>query len=202
MFVLGIGGGSGSGKTFLANKISENTQKDVKIVPIDRYYQPFNNLTSEQRKQVNFDSPETIDWEMLRDHLKKLKTGRKIKMPCYSFEENTRTGIEEVQPPEIVVIEGIHVFCDGRLNEIIDFKVYLDVDADIRAAQRMKRDIEKRNREPEFAAKQYIEKTREAHQKHVKPTRNKADKLLERNQIKEFAERFSDSEPGVSRNII
>lgn len=191
MFVLGIGGGSGSGKTFLANKITENVQKDVQIVPIDRYYQPFNNLTEEERKHVDFDSPETIDWNLLREHIKKLKTGRKIKMPCYSFEENTRTGIEEVEPANIIIIEGIHVFHDQRLNDIIDFKIFLDVDADIRAAQRMKRDIEARNREPEFAANQYIEKTREAHQKHVEPTKNIADKLLERNQITEFANNFS-----------
>jgi uridine kinase len=191
MFVLGIGGGSGSGKTFLAEKITENTQKNTQIVPLDRYYRPFNNLTDQERKQVDFDSPETIDWELLRNHVRKLKTGKTVKMPKYSFEKNTRTGIEEIEPAQVIIIEGIHAFYDNRINEIMDFKVFLDVDADIRATQRMKRDVKNRNRDPEFAAAQYIEKTRNAHQKHVEPTKNKADKLLQRNEIQKFAENFS-----------
>jgi len=113
-------------------------------------------------------------------------------MPEYSFEENTRVGRTEKEPQEIILVEGIHALHDEELNQIMDLKVFLNPDPDVRAVRRMKRDVAERNRNAEFAARQYLEKTKKAHHEHVEPTKERADLVLDHNEVDQFIEAVTE----------
>lgn len=188
MIVTGVGGGSGSGKTYLCSKVKQELPERTLVFSMDRYYRPFDGLTDEERQEVNFDEPGSLDWKLMKDHLEKLRRGEGIRMPEYSFEENTRTGYEEKQPREVILVEGIHALNDEELNEMMDLRVFLDPDPEVRAVRRIKRDIISRNREPEFAARQFLEMTHPAHHEHVEPTKQRADLVLDAPQVDRFVD--------------
>lgn len=187
MPVITIGGGSGSGKTYLAEQLQDRRPEEVVTVPIDRYYRPFSDRSEFERMQINFDRPDTIDWELLVDQVDTLRQGTGVAMPMYSFSESTRTGREHVDPAPIVVVEGIHALWHDELNELSDLAVFVDPPADVRAVRRVRRDVQERDRSVEFAVRQYLEKTRPMHQKYVEPTREQADVLLGTDEVTAFA---------------
>jgi uridine kinase len=192
MIVTGVGGGSGSGKTYLCSKVKQELPEKTLVFSMDRYYRPFKNLDDEERAEVNFDSPESLDWQLMKEHLSKLRRGEKIRMPEYSFEENTRVGYENKRPREVVLVEGIHALNDLELNEMMDLRVFLDPDPEVRAIRRMKRDIVKRNRDAEFAARQFLEMTHPAHHEHVEPTKERADLVLDAPQVDRFVDAVTE----------
>lgn len=176
----------------MCSRIEEKLSGRTLIFSMDRYYRPFDHKDDFERQQINFDKPETLDWELIKQHLVKLRQEENIKMPKYSFEKNTRVGHAEKEPHDIVLIEGIHAFHDEELNQMMDLKVFLDPDPDIRAVRRMKRDVVERGRNAEFAARQYLEKTRNAHHEHVEPTRQHADLVLDHDEADQFIEAVTE----------
>lgn len=205
MIVVGIGGGSGSGKTYLCSRIQDKLPDKTLIFSMDRYYKPFKDKDEFERKQINFDLPETLDWELMKQHIRRLRNEEKVMIPQYSFEKNTRTGYTEKEPREIILIEGIHALHDEELNHMMDLKVFLNPDSDVRAVRRMKRDIVERNRNPEFAARQYLEKTKHAHHEHVEPTKDRADLVLDTDEANKFidtvTQKFRRDEASGTENL-
>lgn len=196
MTVITIGGGSGSGKSYLADKLVDRLEASVVTVPIDRYYRSYDDRSEFERMQINFDRPETIEWELLVDHIEQLRDGEPVEMPEYSFESSVRTGYETVGPAEIMVVEGIHALGHGGLTELADLAVYVDPPPDVRAVRRVKRDVMERDRSIAFAARQYLEQTRPMHEEFVEPTKEEADILLGANDVPGFiaaVERFLDA---------
>lgn len=205
MIIVGVGGGSGSGKTYMCSKIKERLPERTLVFSMDRYYRPFDDLDEFERKQVNFDLPKALDWELMKEHLENLQNQEKVKMPEYSFEKNTRIGHTEKEPQDIVLVEGIHALHNEELNQMMDLKVFLDPEPDVRAIRRMKRDVVERNRNAEFAARQYLEKTREAHHEHVEPTKKHADLVLDTDDADKFinavTEKFRKDEASETEQL-
>ncbi|MDY6771021.1 MAG: uridine kinase [Candidatus Nanohaloarchaea archaeon] len=192
MIVVGIGGGSGSGKSFMASRIKGRLPEKTLLFSMDRYYRPYDDRSGFERQQINFDLPGTLDWELMREHLRALQRGESIEMPEYSFDENTRVGYVEREPRDIVIVEGIYALYDEAMNDIMDLKVFLSPPADVRAVRRVKRDVVERDRNIEFAARQYLEQTREMHEEHVAPTRENADFVLGDDDADRFVELVTD----------
>jgi len=179
MLIVGVAGGSGSGKTYMTSRIRERLPDETLLFPMDNYYRPFSDRSRFERMQINFDDPETLDWELLRSHIRKLQRGEPIQMPEYSYKESTRVGTARVEPSEIVLLEGIYALYDQELNDMMDLGVFVDPDPDVRAVRRLRRDVKDRDRSIEYAAKQYLEQTRVMHEKHVAPTKENADFVLD-----------------------
>lgn len=192
MIVTGVGGGSGSGKTYLCSKVKQELPEKTLVFSMDQYYKPFKDLDDEERAEVNFDDPSSLDWQLMKNHLASLRKGKKIRMPEYSFKENTRIGYEERSPREVILVEGIHALKDRELNEMMDLRVFLDPAPEVRAVRRMKRDIVKRDRDAEFAARQFLEMTHPAHHQHVEPTKKRADLVLDSPQVDRFVDAVTD----------
>lgn len=205
MIVVGVGGGSGSGKSFMASRIKGRMPDETLLFSMDRYYKPFSEKSDFERKQINFDLPGTLDWELMREHLRRLQDGETIEMPEYSFEDNTRVGTVEREPREIIVVEGIYALYDDTMNDMMDLKVFLSPPPDVRAVRRVKRDVVDRDRNIEFAAKQYLEQTRKMHEQHVRPTKDNADLVLSDPEADRFVdlvtELFREQEAAGSHDV-
>lgn len=198
MTVITIGGGSGSGKTYLAGQLRDRLPVSVVTVPIDRYYRSYDDRSEFERMQINFDRPETIEWELLVDHIEQLRSGDPVEMPVYSFESSTRTGHETVEPADIMVVEGIHALRHEGLTGLADLAVFVDPPPDVRAVRRVKRDVMERDRSVAFAVRQYLEQTRPMHEEYIEPTKEQADILLGANDVPGFItaiNRFIDTGP-------
>ncbi|MDY6777098.1 MAG: uridine kinase [Candidatus Nanohaloarchaea archaeon] len=192
MIVVGVAGGSGSGKTYMSSAIRDRLPGRTLLLSMDDYYRPFSDRSRFERMQINFDRPDTFDWELLKSHLQQLRAGEPIEKPVYSFEESTRVDTEHCEPAEVVVLEGIYALYDDDLNEMMDLRVFLDPDPDVRAVRRLKRDVTERDRNIEFAAKQYLEKTKKMHEEHVEPTKEEADVVLDAPEADRFVEMVTE----------
>lgn len=190
MIIIGLAGGSGSGKTYVAEHIRDELPEETVIFSMDRYYLPFKDKSLFERMQLNFDRPETLDWELMQEHLKKLREGESIDMPVYSYEKSTRIGTEEVEPNRIIIIEGIYALYNSDIRDMMDLKVFLDLDADVRALRRLKRDVNERDRNVDFAVRQYLENTKKMHEKLVAPTKKHADLRLDRSETDSFIDKI------------
>jgi len=176
-FIVGIAGGTGSGKTTLAKKIAETLGNDtVTLIDADSYYRDLSHLSLHQRHQINFDHPDALDTPLLIEHIKTLKQGFSIKKHIYDFTIHTRT--EEtvtVAPKPVILIEGILIFALEDLCRLFDLKVFMDEDDDIRLLRRIQRDINERGRSIEMVAEQYLQNVRPMHEKFVEPSKKAAD---------------------------
>ena len=174
--LVGIAGGTGSGKTTLADQIVNYFGDDAILLQQDSYYKDLSPLPFEERKTVNFDHPDSLDFSLLRDHLISLKNNRSIKKPTYDFVTHTRTEeYEVISPRKIVVVEGILLLADAKIRELFDLKVYIDTDDDIRILRRLERDINERGRHFESVKTQYITTVKPMHKKYVEPSKDYAD---------------------------
>lgn len=177
--VIGISGGTGSGKTTLAKKLKDFFGEDVVFLCQDYYYKCLDHLPFEERVKQNFDHPDSFDTSLLIDHLKQLKKFKAIERPQYSFVEHTRlkeTIIE--QPKKVIVLEGILLFENIKLVNEMDIKVYVDTDADIRLARRLIRDIKSRGRDIDSVIDQYFSTVKPMHEAFIEPNKKRADIII------------------------
>jgi uridine kinase len=178
IFLIGIAGGSGSGKTTFARKVMKGISNlDSSLLHMDSYYlpeQPKSNYTTSGKP--NYDHPNAFDWDLLRTHLSDLKKGHAIKCPIYDFSTSARTfEVENVGPCRVVLFEGIFALYDQEIRDLLDIKCYLHVDSDIRFTRRLHRDVKERGRSLESVISQYYDTVRPMYQKYLDPQRQYAD---------------------------
>lgn len=178
--IIGICGGTGSGKTTLARKIIEAVgRENVILVEQDSYYRNLADMPLDERHQANFDHPDSIDSEMLMNHLKRLRQGQPIEMPVYDFKFHVRSDqTEHIEPKKVVLVEGILIFAEARIAELLDVKVFVDTPDDIRFIRRLQRDIVERGRTVESVIAQYFATVRPMHFEFVEPSKRKADIII------------------------
>jgi len=178
-FIVGVVGGSGSGKTTVARAILESASAPAAFLDQDAYYRPLDQLTMDQRRQVNFDHPDALDNALLAAQLRELVDGRSIEKPVYDFAAHTRsTATVRIDPAPIVIVDGILLFTDAELRQLFDIKVYVDVADDIRFIRRMLRDVADRGRTVEDVVRQYLATVRPMHLEFVEPSKRWADVII------------------------
>ena len=175
-----IGGGSGSGKTTVADKIISHFKKqEVMLIKLDDYYKRLDHLTYDERVTVNYDHPDSLDFDLLIDDLKSLMAGKTINKPIYDFTVHNRSNeLEVVEPSEIIILEGILVLSDERLREMADIKIYVDTDDDLRFIRRLKRDVTERARSIDSVINQYLKTVKPMHEAFVEKTKKYADIII------------------------
>lgn len=181
-FVIGIAGGSGSGKTTVARRIYDSLHLDAAVfLDQDSYYCDLAHLPLEERRAVNFDHPSALDNELLADQLEALVERRGVDKPTYDFAAHTRApGTLRVEPRDVILVEGILLFAEPRLRELFDLKIYVDAEADLRFIRRLRRDLEERGRSFDSIVEQYLGTVRPMHFEFVEPSKRYADIILPR----------------------
>lgn len=180
MLVLGIAGGTGSGKTTVVGQIIKNFPADeVCVISQDSYYKATDNLSYEERTKINFDHPRAIDFELLIKHLKELKSGNIIEQPVYSFVTHNRTkDTVQTYPRKVVIVEGILIFNNEELRNLFDIKIFVHAETDERLIRRIRRDITERGRDIEEVLNRYQDTLKPMHQQFIEPTKNFADIII------------------------
>jgi uridine kinase len=178
--VIGIAGGTGSGKTTVARRIgAELPVGSVSLIEHDCYYRDRTDLSPDERAQLNFDHPESLETSLLIEHVKALKAGQSIEVPGYDFKNHRRkTESHKVAPTPLIIVEGILVFVERELRDVLDIKVFVDTDSDIRVFRRIRRDMEQRGRTFESIREQYYRTVRPMHLQFVEPSKRWADLIL------------------------
>ena len=180
MLVIGIAGGTGSGKTTVVRKILERLpENEVAILPQDSYYRDSSHLPLEERYEINFDHPDSIEFELLIKQLKELKNGNAIEQPIYSYLTCTRSDETiSVKPCKVIIVEGILVLCNRELCKLMDLKVFVDADADDRLIRVIHRDIVERGRSVEKVLERYEQTLKPMHEQFIEPTKRRADLIV------------------------
>lgn len=178
--MIGVTGGTGSGKTTVVKKIIGNLPEDtVIVIPQDSYYKDMSNLSWEDRKRVNYDHPFAFDNDLLVSQLRALSEGKSVEQPIYSYITYSRQKeVRVVEPKKIIILEGILIFEDKRLRDILDIKIFVDTDADERFIRRLKRDIIERGRSVDEVINQYLEIVRPMHLQFIEPYKRYADIII------------------------
>ena len=178
--IIGIAGGSGSGKSTVARKVAESlSDASVAFIDMDAYYRNFTQLPMEERRRVNWDHPDAFDLELLAEHLDRLAAGEAIDKPVYDFVSHTRSErVERIAPADVVVIDGILLFVDEAVRARCDVKVFVDADADIRLIRRIRRDMAVRGRPLDEIIAQYLSTVQPMHQQFVEPSKRYADVII------------------------
>ena len=179
--ILGIAGGTASGKTTVAKKLKElaTPYGKVSMLRLDDYYKDMAHLSLEERKQINFDHPDSYDFDLILKHIDDLLNGKSIEKPIYDFVLSVRTKeTETIEPSDVIIIEGIMIFTDERLRNLFDMKIYVDTPDDIRFIRRLKRDIRDRGRTLESVVNQYLTTVRPMHHSFVEPSKKYADIIV------------------------
>lgn len=178
--VIAIAGGSGSGKTTVAQAILDRVGRDrIAYLPHDAYYKDLSNLPHNQRQEVNFDHPNSLESNLLIDHIKTLKKRQPVNLPVYDFKNHTRTTETiRVEPQNVILVEGILIYVEKNLREMFDVKIFVDTDADIRFIRRLQRDITERGRTTDTVVHQYLQTVRPMHLDFVEPSKRYADIII------------------------
>jgi uridine kinase len=178
--IIGIAGGTGSGKTTVARKIAEALpESPVAFLDMDGYYKNFGHLPLDERRRINWDHPEAFDLDLFASHLERLGRGEPIEKPVYDFATHLRSPrTERITPKDVVVVDGILLFVDERVRTLFDVKVFVDADPDIRLVRRIQRDLAERKRPLEEILQQYLTTVRPMHQQFVEPGKRYADIIL------------------------
>lgn len=180
MLIIGIAGGTGSGKSTVVRKISENFKgSEIVVIPQDSYYKDNSHLPLEERLKLNFDHPESIDFELLIEHLQQLREGKSVEQPTYSYITCTRgEDTVKVEPAQIIIIEGILIFTNSELRKLLDILVYVDADPDDRLVRVISRDIIERGKSVENVLERYEKTVKPMHLQFIEPTKRYADLIL------------------------
>lgn len=179
--IIGITGGSASGKTSISRQIDEafSDTNSVVTIRLDDYYKNLDHLTFEERQQVNFDHPDAFDMDLLIEHLKKLKNHETISKPTYDFVEHTRSKVvETIQPVDVIILEGLFVLQNPVLRELCDIRIFVDTDSDIRFIRRLVRDVKKRGRSVDSIVNQYTTTVKAMHDAFIEPSKRYADIII------------------------
>lgn len=180
MLIIGIAGGTGSGKTTVVNKIINSLSPgEVALLPQDSYYKDSSHVPVEERSKINFDEPAAIEWSLLVEHIRQLKEGRPIEMPTYSYLTCTRQAeTVRVEPREVVIVEGILVLTDPVLRNMLDVKVFVDAEADERLIRVIARDCVERGRTPQMVLDRYRDVLKPMHEMYIEPSKKTADLIV------------------------
>ncbi len=174
--LIGIAGGTGSGKSTFAEGLRELFPNDITIIAYDNYYKPQDDITFEERLKTNYDCPDALDTELLIEQLGELRGGEAIEIPVYDFCIHTRKKeTEHIEPRPIIIVDGILTFHDERLRNMFDLKIFADADADERILRRLRRDVNERGRDIDGVIKQYVDTVKIMHGIYVEPTKKYAD---------------------------
>jgi uridine kinase len=178
--IIGIAGGTGSGKTTVANAILKRVGAErIAFLAHDAYYRDLKDLPRAQRDQINFDHPDSLETDLLVQHLRALRRGQAVQVPVYDFTTHSRTtGTLTVNPQPVILVEGILVFAERALRELFDVKIFVDTDADVRFIRRLQRDIDERGRSVESVIRQYETTVRPMHLEFVEPSKRYADVII------------------------
>ncbi len=178
--IIGIAGGTGSGKTTLADKLVNSFgREEVSILRHDAYYRCHDEMTYEERSRLNYDHPDAFDNELLVEHILALKEGRAIDMPVYDYTVHNRSDDTiRVNPAPVIILEGIMIFAEPELCELMDIKVFVDTDADVRILRRIIRDVNERGRSLDTIIRQYLTTVKPMHEQFVEPSKRHADLII------------------------
>ena len=179
ILVLGIAGGSGSGKTTLMNNIVSRFSEDITVLSHDSYYKRHDDMTYEERCQLNYDEPAALETDLMVRHLELLRRGQTIDCPVYDFTVHNRSDeVVAIKPSRIIIVEGILIFENEALRDLMDIRIFVDTDADIRLCRRVKRDVNKRGRSLESVLSQYQQTVKPMYEKYVEPSKKYAHILV------------------------
>ncbi len=180
MYIIGIAGGTGSGKTTVVRKIVEALPCDkIALIPQDSYYNDTTHLTMEERRKINFDHPDAFDWELLTRQIEDLRNGRAVEQPTYSYiESNRQAETVHVEPCEVIIIEGIMALWKKELRDLMDLKIFVDADADERLIRVIQRDTVERGRTTQMVIDRYLDVLKPMHEEFIEPTKRYADLIV------------------------
>lgn len=180
MFIIGIAGGTGSGKTTVVKKLTERLPKgEVVVIPLDSYYNDSSNVPEEERQKINFDHPDAFEWKLLRRHLQELKEGKSVEQPIYDYITSTRQAQTiHIEPKEVIIVEGILTLWDKPLRDQMDLKIFVDADADDRLIRVIQRDIVERGRTTEKVIERYQRVLKPMHEQFIEPCKRFADVII------------------------
>ena len=180
MLVIGIAGGSGSGKTTVVRAITERLKQKVVVIPQDCYYKDSSDLSDEEKRKQNFDHPDAIEWDLLCQQLQELKEGRSVRQPIYSFISCSRSKTETtlVEPADVIIIEGILIFTCKELRDQMDIKIFVDADDDDRLMRVMARDIAERGKDVHWVIERYSNTVKPMYLQFIEPSKRYADVIL------------------------
>ncbi len=177
--IIGIAGGTGSGKTTLTRKLKERFGPDVSVISHDNYYKRHDELTYDERCKLNYDHPDAFDTDLMVEQLAALRRGETIACPVYDFTRHNRSNETLlVAPTSVIIIEGILIFADKKLRDMMDIKIFVDTDADVRILRRVVRDVKKRGRSLESVVAQYLTTVKPMHEQFVEPSKRHADVIV------------------------
>ena len=179
IIVIGIAGGSGSGKTTMTRRIQEHFEGNVTVIYHDNYYKAHHHMTYEERTLLNYDHPDAFDTDMLVEHLKELREGRPIECPVYDYTIHDRSDQTIlIQPTKVIIIEGILIYAFKELRDLMDIKLFVDTDADVRILRRILRDVKERGRSLDSVVNQYLRTVKPMHEAFVEPSKRYADVIV------------------------
>jgi len=181
MLIIGIYGGTGSGKTTIVNMIASHfNSNDIEIISQDSYYKDNSDISYEDRCKLNFDHPNAIDFNLLHKHLKNLRKGKTVEQPIYDFKIHNRLKKTiQIKPKKILILEGILIMCHAEIRSIFDLKIFINANSKTRMERRIKRDIAERGRSRDEVLKRYIETLKPMHEKFIEPTKIYANYIIE-----------------------
>lgn len=180
MTIIGVAGGTGSGKTTVVNKIVETlSPNSVAVIPLDSYYTDASTLTDEEKKNLNVDHPDAFDWDLLVKHVKQLRSGQAIELPTYSYAKFARLPETiHIDPKPVIIIEGIMILLNKDLRDMMDLKIFVDTDADERFIRTLQRDLVERGRTVDLVIDRYLRMKKPMHEQFIEPTKKYADIII------------------------
>ena len=180
MTIIGIAGGTGSGKTTVVKKIAEALPPHyVTVVPLDSYYNDTSHMTEEERHAINFEHPDAFDWKLLGEHIRQLKAGHAVEQPTYSYLKcNRLPETIHVEPKPVIIIEGIMTLLNKKLRDMMDLKIFVDTDSDERLIRNIQRDVVERGRTVEMVIDRYLKVLKPMHEQFIEPTKKYADLII------------------------
>ena len=177
--IIGIAGGTGSGKTTITNRLVQEMGDDISVIYHDNYYKRHDEMTYEQRSKLNYDHPDAFDTDLMIEHIRELKAGRAIECPVYDFTIHNRSDkTVPIYPAKVLIVEGILIFQAPELVKLLDIKIFVDTDADVRIIRRILRDVKERGRTLDSVTSQYLNTVKPMHELYVEPSKRNADLVV------------------------
>ena len=177
--IIGIAGGSGSGKSTFTNRLKKHFGDDVVVIYHDNYYRRQDGIPFEERVKVNYDHPDSLETDLLVEHLKELREGKTIQCPVYDYSQHNRSDkVLKIEPRPVILVEGILLLADPRIRDLLDIKVFVDTDADVRILRRIIRDVKERGRSLDSVINQYLTTVKPMHEQFVEPSKRRADIII------------------------